>query len=115
MRVTTELWVSALVRRAFATGGFAAVARRGATEAGAAMLTLRDRAGGISLYAPAPQTSYDEARPDERMFAQVLRGADEDEVQRRIERELRFDPDLWVVDFEIDEAAFSELVTVTTP
>lgn len=115
MRVTTDLWVSALVRRTFSAGGFAVIARRGSAEAGAAMLTLRDRFGEVRLYAPAPQTSYDEARPDERLFAEVLRSDDPAEIEKRIEREMRFDPDLWVVDFETDEATFLDLVTVTTP
>ena len=115
MRVTTELWVSAIVRRAFSAGGFAAVARRGAGESGATMLMLRDRLGEVRLFTPAPQTSYDEARPDERLFAEVLRTFDEEAVRQRIEREARFDPDLWVVELEVDEAIFRELVPVTTP
>lgn len=115
MRVTTDFWVSALVRRTFSAGGFAAVVRRGSTEAGAAMLTLRDRFGVVRLYAPAPQTSYDEAKPDERMFVEVLRTDHPDEIDRRIERETKFDPDLWVVDFEVEEQQFLELVSVTTP
>lgn len=115
MRVTTELWVSAVVRRAFAGGGFAAVERRGAAEAGAVMILRRDRLGEVRLYAPAPQASYDEARPQERLFTEVLRTADDEEAARRIEREARFDPDLWVVELEVGDAAFAQLVAVTTP
>lgn len=115
MRVTTDLWVSSIVRRAFSAGGFAAVARRGAGEAGAVMVSLRDRLGEVRLFAPAPQTSYDDARPQGRLFTEVLRTADEDAVRQRIEREARFDPDLWVVELEVDEALFLELVPVATP
>lgn len=115
MRVTSELWVAATLRRAFASGGFAAVARKGSPEAGAVMITLRDRLGELRLFGPAPQTSYDEARPEERRFAELLRTPDPDAVSARIEREARFDPDLWVVDLEVSEAVFSDLVPVTTP
>ena len=115
MRVTTELWVSAIVRRAFAGGGFAAIERRGAAEAGAVVILRRDRLGEVRLYAPAPQASYDEARPQERLFAEVLRTTDEDEVAKRIEREARFDPDLWVVELEVGDEAFAGLVAVTMP
>ena len=115
MRVTTELWVAAMVRRAFSAGGFAAVSRRGAAEAGAVMIVLRGRFGDARLFAPAPQTSYDAARPEDRRFVEVQQVEDEEALRTRIERETRFDPDLWLVEFELDDAAFSELVDVTTP
>lgn len=115
MRVTTDFWVSSIVRRAYAAGGFAAVARRGASEAGAVMITQRDRTGEMRLYGPAPQTSYDDARPDERLFAELLRADGENQIRDRIERELRFDPDLWIVELEVNDALFAELVSVTTP
>ncbi len=115
MRVTTELWVSAIIRRAFASGGFAAVARKGSPEAGAVMVTLRDRFGETRLFAPAPQTSYDEGGADERHFSEVLRTTDPDEIAAKIDRETRFDSDLWVVELEVDEDVFAGLVPVTTP
>jgi hypothetical protein len=100
MRVTSDLWVSVLVRRVFSAGGFAAVARRGATEAGAIFLIARDRFGGQVLYGPAPQTSYGEAKPQERQFAELMREADEQAIAARLEKEMRFDPDVWVVELE---------------
>lgn len=115
LRVTSDFWVSAVVRRAFSAGGFAAVERRGAQEAGAIMITLRDRLGEVRLFAPAPQASYDTERPADRHFTEVLRTTDEEALRQRIEREMRFDPDLWVVDLEVDEAIFAQLVPVTTP
>jgi len=115
MRVTTELWVSSLLRRAFSGGGFAAVERRGATEAGAVMIVRRGRMGDVRLYAPAAQASYDEARPEERMFTELLHADGDEDARKRIERETRFDPDLWVIELEVDDAAFAGLVSVTTP
>ncbi|RUT88859.1 DUF1491 family protein, partial [Mesorhizobium sp. USDA-HM6] len=52
MRVTTDLWVSALLRRVFTAGGFAAVVKRGATEAGAVFVLSRGRLGEVVLYGP---------------------------------------------------------------
>ncbi|MET0943059.1 MAG: DUF1491 family protein, partial [Mesorhizobium sp.] len=43
MRVTSELWVSALTRRVFSGGGFAAILKRGAAEAGAVFILSRNR------------------------------------------------------------------------
>ena len=113
MRVTSDLWVSSIVRRAFAAGGFAAVARRGAADAGAVFITCRLRGGEIRLLGPAPQTSYGEARPDDRLFAEIARADDEQTIQQRLDRELRFDPDVWVIELEVDDP--EGLVSITTP
>lgn len=115
MRVTTDFWVSALMRRAFAAGGFAAVAKRGSPEAGAVLLILRDRFGAVRLFAPAPQASYGDARPGVRLFVEIPYEGDETEVEKRIERELRFDPDLWLVEIETDKETFAKLLGITTP
>lgn len=112
MRLTTEIWVSALTRRVFAEGGFAAVARRGATEAGAVLVAFRGRGGEIVLYAPAPQTSYGEAGASERRFVEVPEIRDDEALGQRIEREKRFDPDFWLVEIEGTKTAADELIGV---
>ncbi|WP_173931124.1 DUF1491 family protein [Chelativorans sp. Marseille-P2723] len=100
MRVTSDLWVSALIKRIFSDGGFAAIRRRGAHSAGAIFVIRRTRLGEFELYGPAPQTSYDEERPSERRFDLVLATMDEAEIEKRLTAESRFDPDLWVVEIE---------------
>lgn len=100
MRVTSDLWVSALVKRIFSDGGFAAVRRRGAKEAGAIFVIRRTRLGELELFAPASQTSYDEARPSDRQFVRLSATGDEEAVEKRLEREIRFDPDVWIVEIE---------------
>ena len=100
MRVTSSLWVGAYVRRCFAEGAFAAVARRGAEEAGA-IFVIVDRLSGVAdLYVPAPQATFDESRPSVRVFQLVVAGQPLADVDARLEREVRFDPDLWVVAVE---------------
>jgi hypothetical protein len=100
MRVTSSLWVGAYVRRCFAEGAFAAVVRRGAEEAGAIFVVVDRLNGAGDLYAPAPQALFEDSRPSERMFQQVAAEEPLSEVNARIEREARFDPDLWVVAVE---------------
>ena len=109
MRVTTDFWVSALVRRVFGGGGFAAVVKRGSSEAGAVFVIVRNRLGGAQLFGPAPQTSYDTAKPDERFFTRYEL-EDEAALDARLEKERRFDPDIWVVEIEPGQAASRSLI-----
>ncbi|GAA4109134.1 DUF1491 family protein [Aminobacter aganoensis] len=115
MRVTTDFWVSALLRRIFGEGGFGAILSRGALEAGAVFILTRDRFGRTSLYGPAPQTSYDMARPDERQFSLLESDDDGAAIDKRLERERRFDPDIWVVEIEPGQTEIKDLVSLTTP
>lgn len=112
MRVTTDLWVAALVRRVFSSGGFAAIFKRGATEAGATFVLSRGRLGEVALFGPAPQTSYDSAKPDERFFCALGEGDDAEALEKRLEREQRFDPDIWVVEIEIGSVPLEELLSI---
>ena len=114
MRVTADLFVSAMLRRVFSSGGFAAVVKRGALEAGAVFIIVRQASGEAMLLGPAPQTSYDQARPDDRVFLALMTGSD-DEIGARLEREERFDSDIWVVEIEPGSVAVGELVSVVTP
>ena len=116
MRVTSDLWVSALLRRVQSSGGFAAVLRRGAAEAGAIFIVSRSRLGEMRLYGPAAQIAYEEeGRPQERRFSEVLGQADEDALKARLAKEMRFDPDMWVVEVETGADGDAELFPVTTP
>jgi hypothetical protein len=56
--------------------------------------------GTAGLYGPAPQALLDEAQGD-RLFTAVLSEATPLAVEERMQREIRFDPDLWLI--EVDE------------
>lgn len=111
MRVTSDFFVSALMRRVFAEGGFAAVVRRGSTEAGAVFVLWRAQTGEVRLYGPAPQSGYDEARPLERQFVMLAEAGAGENLDTRIEKEARFDSDLWLVEIE-DRREPGELLTI---
>jgi hypothetical protein len=50
---------------------------------------------------PAPQTVYDDSRPIERLFTPISPEAlAEPSVEERIAKEIRFDPDAWIVETE---------------
>jgi hypothetical protein len=112
MRVTTDLWVSALIRRVFSDGGFAAVAKRGATEAGAVFIISRNRLGEITLFGPASQTAYQSERPDERQFSELMITMDAAAVDVRLEKERRFDSDIWIVELESGQTSVDALLSL---
>lgn len=111
MRLTSEFWVAALTRRVFSAGDFATVLNKGATEAGTVHILVRDRLGNVSLYKPAPQTSYDDAKPQDRLFSPAGE-MDWDAVEKWLEKERRFDPDIWVIELELAGLKIEELIEI---
>jgi hypothetical protein len=94
-RLKSGIYVKALIRRAEVAGASAYVARHGAEEAGAVFLKL--------------------ARPDRSctVLSQARRGdgelvwmkplgetSDEETAGKYFEKQMRFDPDLWIVEIE---------------
>lgn len=101
MRVTSELWVHAYLRRVAAAGGFAVVARKGAIEAGSIFIRV-DCGDRLSLlFVPAPQSAYDEGS-GERRWSPLWSGAamPASDVDERLTREIGFDSDIWIVGVE---------------
>jgi hypothetical protein len=102
MRLKSAIWVGAYLRRCNHEGVFAAVRRHGAEEAGAIFIKLNRLDGSAELFGPAPQSAFDEAHPIYRAFSRCLKEqpAPEAKVEERIAREIRFDPDAWVIEVE---------------
>jgi hypothetical protein len=101
MRLKSSIWVAAYLRRCQSAGVFGAVRRRGAEEAGAVFVKVASLDGKAMLYAPAPQTVYDDSRPIERIFTPTSpQPVPEASVEERLVREIRFDPDAWIVETE---------------
>lgn len=103
MRLKSGIWVAAYLRRCNIQGAFAAVRRRGAEEAGAVFIIINRLDGNAVLYGPAAQSTFDEAHPADRMFTAILGGdvpAPEADVETRLAKEIRFDPDIWIVEVE---------------
>jgi hypothetical protein len=102
MRLKSGIWVSAYLRRCSVEGAFAVVRRRGAEEAGSIFVKIDRLDGTAFLFGPAPQSAFDEARPAERLFSPCLpvQPAPAADVETYLARELRFDPDIWIVEVE---------------
>ena len=102
MRLKSAIWVAAYIRRCNVEGAFAAVRRRGAEEAGAIFVKVNRLDGTAELYGPAPQSLVEGAGPTERLFCRSLPEppAPDATVEARLARELRFDPDVWIIEVE---------------
>jgi hypothetical protein len=101
MRLKSSIWVAAYLRRCQTEGVFGAVRRRGAEEAGAVFVKVATLDGNAMLYVPAPQTVYDDSRPIERIFVPASKEpVSEPAVEERLVKEIRFDPDAWIVETE---------------
>ena len=116
MRLKSGIWVAAYLRRCNVEGLFAAVRRRGAEEAGAIFIKVNRLDGTGTLYGPAPQSAFDDAQPADRMFSPVVGGAQpapDADIEARLTKEIRFDPDVWIVEVEDREGrSFIEGVVV---
>ena len=89
------------MRRCQTEGVFGAVRRRGAEEAGAGFVKVALLDGNAMLYVPAPQAVYDDSRPIERFFLPTSpQPLPEASVEERLAKEVRFDPDAWIVETE---------------
>jgi len=95
MLLSTDIWVGALIRRAEIGGGFAVVVRKGDPRAGAVLVKVLNRTDGTArLLAEATRGD------GERVWMQPAASDQEPDLDRYIERAIRIDPDIWVVEIE---------------
>ena len=93
----TEVWASALIRRATIAGAFAAVARKGDADAGAVLVKVATLDGRARLYAPARNGAGGRSWLD--LSAGPL-GENEPDVDGYVRKRSATDPDLWVIEVE---------------
>lgn len=98
-RVTSQILVSALLRRAQAEGGFGAVLAKGDATAGAVMVVLAERGVRTALLERLLQPDGTYAWQDSSRAA-----ADEDAFRALLDRRRRIDPDLWLVELDVASA-----------
>jgi hypothetical protein len=102
MRLKSGIWVSAYIRRCATEGLHAVVRRRGADEAGAVFVKIDRLDGTADLFGPAPQSAFEDSHPIERAFTACLKTqpATDADAESYLAKQLRFDPDLWIVEVE---------------
>jgi hypothetical protein len=97
MRLKSELWVKAYLRRCALEGAAAVMERRGDADAGAIYIKVSRLDGTATLFGPAPASLG--ARDNERRWQSCLASltAPELEADGYLARQLTFDPDLWIL------------------
>ena len=100
MRLRSDFWVSAHIRRCAVEGAAAYLRRRGAAEAGAIIVKIDRLDGQAALFGLAPQTEA--GRGLDRHFLRLHKDEwiDPADAEARLTREIGFDPDLWIVEIE---------------
>lgn len=94
-RLKTEIRVAAQLRRAAAAGAFATIARKGDADAGAVAVKVYLGARRARLFVEGRNEKGDA------VWREPLGGeADETAIDTFLEKEARFDRDLWIVEIE---------------
>ncbi|HEY4345470.1 MAG TPA: DUF1491 family protein [Parvibaculum sp.] len=95
-RLKAEIWVKALIRRAEVAGAAAMVVRRGDATSGVVLVKVNRLDRTATVYAPA-------RAGDGSLIWLAGTGpatTTEPDADAYIERQRKFDPDLWVVEIE---------------
>jgi hypothetical protein len=93
--LSTDIWVAALIRRVEQGGAFAAVIRKGDARAGAVLIKLvNPRAGTSRLLAEATRGD------GERIWMSPVGSNDEPDLDAYVERTVKIDPDVWVLEIQ---------------
>jgi hypothetical protein len=102
MRLKSALWVAAYLRRCQVEGAQGVVRRRGAEEAGAIFIRICRLDGTSDLYGPAPQSAFETGTGADRTFnaSFVTQPVADAVVETYLAREMKFDPDVWIVEVE---------------
>lgn len=101
MRLRSDIWVSAYLRRVDLEGAVAVLRHRGSPEAGAIFVKVDRLNGEATLFAPAPQSLIAEDDGVRRWHrAHEAETRPSVEIEAMINRERRFDSDCWVIEVE---------------
>lgn len=94
-RLKAGIFVRALIRRAEVAGASAYVARKGSEEAGAIFIKIAKLDGTCTVLNQARSAE------GERVWARPLGAtSDEEKANTYFERQIKYDPDLWIVEIE---------------
>lgn len=100
MRLKSEIWVKAYLRRCQYNGAMGVIVRHGDDDAGAIFIKIVRPDGSAAVFSPAP-AGLDDADFDRRWVSRFkTEFVPEAEAEAMLNREASFDSDIWVVEIE---------------
>lgn len=100
MRLKSEIWVKAYLRRCAVNGASGVVARHGDDDAGAIFIKVIRQDMLAAVYSPAP-AGLDDVDVGRRWVSRFDDGfVPESEAEALLKREANFDRDLWIIEIE---------------
>jgi len=94
MLLSSDIWVSALLRRVEQAGSFAYIARRGDKSFGAVLVKV------LNLRTRDTYVLREAQKGEETLWMQPVEAKDEADLDVWIARQSKYDPDIWVVEIE---------------
>ncbi len=94
MLLSSDIWVSALLRRVGQAGSFAYIARRGDKSFGAVLVKV------LNLRTRETYVLREAQKGEESVWMQPVETQDEADLDAWIVRQTKYDPDIWVVEIE---------------
>lgn len=100
MRLKSEIWVRAYLRRCQIENVPAVIVRRGDEAAGAIFISVARLDGTVELYGPAPAGLS--GSETDRRWVRCLgpRPVGQAEAKHYLARQREFDPDIWIIEIE---------------
>lgn len=100
MRLKSSIFISALIRKLGNEGAFCSVLNKGAQEAGAIFICHNKSRDNSDFYGPVSQSLLPEHHQHDRYFELLSTAQSDNEISQYIEKQKRFDPDIWVLEIE---------------
>ncbi|MFT4074454.1 MAG: DUF1491 family protein [Asticcacaulis sp.] len=94
MLLSSDLWVSALLRRVEQAGSFAFIARRGDKAYGAVLVKV------LNLRTRETYVLREAQKGEDTLWMRPIETKDEADLDAWIARQVKYDPDIWVVEIE---------------
>jgi hypothetical protein len=100
MRVRSDIWVKAYLRRCQSEAVSVVIVRRGDDAAGAIFISVDRLDGTVFLYGPAPAGLVESEAERRWISCFGSQSVVEEKAKDYLRRQQKFDPDLWIIEVE---------------